>query len=238
MATLHLSPSVISSVFKLLEAIVLLTRLSTNDNERAVGEGIDDTRLELNQAEEWVGVPLGTLCDNFKPTTGASLLEVCRVLYIRVVGYVLKSINTVLEIDNQLTVKSIDIVDMPGFEALSATHSFDSFCINYADEKLTQFFTQKLTARFHHTQSPYFKPSSELPYSFVIQHTSADVEYSAADFYQAYHAATSLPSEWTRAFKLSIDPIVVAIVCPGDVTSKDFSQSQQQLQVHLPFSYG
>ncbi|ETV73654.1 hypothetical protein H257_11757 [Aphanomyces astaci] len=291
MATLHLSPSVISSVFKLLEAIVLLTRLSTNDNERAVGEGIDDTRLELNQAEEWVGVPVGTLCDNFKPKSGASLLEVCRVLYIRVVGYVLKSINTVLEIDNQLTVKSIDIVDMPGFEALSSTHSFDSFCINYADEKLTQFFTQyifkleyriyatealtgvrrvpfydnqrlvdlldakassilqvlgemscdtasdtktelveKLTARFHHTQSPYFKPSSELPYSFVIQHTSADVEYSAADFYQAYHAATSLPCEWTRAFKLSIDPIIVAIVCPGDVTSKDFSQSQQQLQ--------
>ncbi|KAK4796712.1 hypothetical protein SAY86_029038 [Trapa natans] len=66
-----------------------------------------------------------------------------KFLYARLFDWLVEQINKSLEMGKQCTGKSINILDIYGFESFQKNR-FEQFCINYANERLQQHFNRHL----------------------------------------------------------------------------------------------
>ncbi|XP_021758722.1 myosin-2-like [Chenopodium quinoa] len=66
-----------------------------------------------------------------------------KFVYARLFDWLLDQLNKSLEVGNMRTGRSINILDIYGFESFQK-NSFEQFCINYANERLQQHFNRHL----------------------------------------------------------------------------------------------
>ncbi|ETV94865.1 hypothetical protein, variant [Aphanomyces invadans] len=144
-------PRTMESILKVAHAVAMLL-----PSPQATGAPDGRDEDALHRADEILGVRAGTLHDAMKAKE-LSIAQVGRVLYRTALRYVLAAINGALDpCSGRPSTKILDIVDMPGFESLAQANVFETFCINYADEKLRQFFIQymfKLELRIYATEA-------------------------------------------------------------------------------------
>ncbi|CAO2833475.1 unnamed protein product [Amaranthus hypochondriacus] len=66
-----------------------------------------------------------------------------KLIYARLFDWLVEQINKSLEVGKRRTGRSINILDIYGFESFQK-NSFEQFCINYANERLQQHFNRHL----------------------------------------------------------------------------------------------
>ncbi|KNA06986.1 hypothetical protein SOVF_176050 [Spinacia oleracea] len=66
-----------------------------------------------------------------------------KFIYARLFDWLVDQVNKSLEVGNRRTGRSINILDIYGFESFQK-NSFEQFCINYANERLQQHFNRHL----------------------------------------------------------------------------------------------
>lgn len=70
-----------------------------------------------------------------------------RVLYGNIFEFIVEKMNGMYSSDEENKEENLKIIimDIAGFECLEkSTNAFEQLCINYTNEKLQQFFTQRL----------------------------------------------------------------------------------------------
>ncbi|WOK98887.1 myosin-1-like [Canna indica] len=159
MQAVHISKNDQESVFSMLAAILWLGNISFTviDNENHVEVATDEgaqtvakligcTLSELKSALSTRKMKVGN--DNIiqKLTLSQAIVTrdaLAKSLYASLFEWIVEQINKSLGIGKRHTGRSISILDIYGFESFNK-NSFEQFCINYANERLQQYFNSHL----------------------------------------------------------------------------------------------
>lgn len=149
------------SMFSLLAAILHLGNLkfkSFNLNNIDSSEVADASNA--NRIASLLGVNKSKLCEALtrktivahgdtvvSPLTASAAVDgrdaLVKAIYGHIFEYIVEMINKTLHKDQQLSSKSVGILDIFGFENFDS-NSFEQLCINYANENLQQFFVRHI----------------------------------------------------------------------------------------------
>jgi len=95
------------------------------------------TRSKSRNEETVIEVPL-------KPVEAASARDaLSKSVYARLFDYIVSRINHSIPFQKETSKYYIGVLDIAGFEYFTV-NSFEQFCINYCNEKLQQFFNQRI----------------------------------------------------------------------------------------------
>lgn len=90
-------------------------------------------------------IAFSTPLDKFEAQKARDTLM--RVLYGNIFEFIVEKMNGMYSSDEENKEENLKIIimDIAGFECLEkSTNAFEQLCINYTNEKLQQFFTQRL----------------------------------------------------------------------------------------------
>lgn len=158
---LNFSDSEVWSMFSLLAAILHLGNLkfkSFNLNNIDSSEVADP--LNANRIASLLGVNKSKLCEALtrktmvvhgdtvvSPLSASAAVDgrdaLVKAIYGHIFEHIVEIINKTLHKDQQLSSKSVGILDIFGFENFDS-NSFEQLCINYANENLQQFFVRHI----------------------------------------------------------------------------------------------
>ncbi|XP_054811203.1 myosin-2-like isoform X2 [Prosopis cineraria] len=142
-------------VFKILAAILWLGNVSfqISDNENHVvvvdDEAVTSAAMLMGCSSQDLMVTLSTCKVQAGKDTNAKSLTLkkaietrdalAQFMYASLFGWLIEQINKSLGAGKRHTGRSINILDICGFESLKK-NSFEQFCVNYASERLQQHF--------------------------------------------------------------------------------------------------
>lgn len=158
---LNFTDSEVWSMFSLLAAILHLGNLkfkSFNLNNIDSSEVAD--ALNANRIASLLGVNKSKLCEALTrktifahgdtvvtPLTASAAVDgrdaLVKAIYGHIFEHIVEIINKTLHKNQQLSSKSVGILDIFGFENFDS-NSFEQLCINYANENLQQFFVRHI----------------------------------------------------------------------------------------------
>lgn len=147
------------SMFAVLSAVLWLGNISfqVTDNENHVevvaGEALTAAASLMGCTEQDLMLVLSTRkIEAGKDKIAKSLTlqqamdtrdALAKCIYARLFDWLVEQVNKSLEVGKRRTGRSINILDIYGFESFQ-NNSFEQFCINYANERLQQHFNRHL----------------------------------------------------------------------------------------------
>ncbi|KAJ0409283.1 hypothetical protein P43SY_006780 [Pythium insidiosum] len=166
-----------------------LASLSVDSAEGAEKAAIQKQKVEIQACADLLGVEVSTLCQKLCSRTVRARQEVYSVplsalqagnnrdalakeLYARLFAYLVRRVNNSIGHSQAGKLPSylhIDLLDIFGFESFGK-NSFEQFCINFANEKLQQKFTQDV---FKTVQEEYVK--EQVGWEFVKYKDNQDM---------------------------------------------------------------
>ena len=151
----------IENIFKILSGILYLGNIEFIEKNKKKGLDIDDKNKEdLQNISEFFGVKIDKLKKIllFKHNESIEVdvpydMEkaknirdsIAKELYSKLFEYIIKKINKKMnkeENENNNNGYNISILDIFGFENFEEENSLEQLCINYANERLQQYFNQ------------------------------------------------------------------------------------------------
>jgi myosin heavy subunit len=171
MLKLKFKPEEISYIFTVMMGILYLGNVDLMEGEPDKMNNIPilinpETQSDFQKAAEMLGVEANTLLEiltikKFKDISTGKFLNrkmtldksyhsrdsIAKIIYSKVFDYILKKINFAIsnseEIKNRKNLLKIGLLDIFGFENFQL-NSFEQLCINYANERLQQFFNNHI----------------------------------------------------------------------------------------------
>jgi len=107
-----------------------------------IGVEPEALKIALTQKQMNVGGQIGMKALSTRDA-GFSLNALAKSMYSKLFDWLVERINTCFPFPKDKTVNFIGILDIAGFEYFR-TNSFEQFCINFCNEKLQQFFNERV----------------------------------------------------------------------------------------------
>ncbi|KAG2463560.1 MYO5B protein, partial [Polypterus senegalus] len=159
LSLLGVRPAQQASLFQILAGILNLGNVDIRSNSRdAERSNINPADNSLHAFSQLLGVEQTQmahwLCHRKLQVAGETLVKpigfqqaceardaLAKHIYDRLFAWTVERLNRALQTQHRQTQSFIGVLDIYGFEMFQ-TNSFEQFCINYANEKLQQQFTQ------------------------------------------------------------------------------------------------